>query len=131
MKLRDFLHRTCVIIPLSNGVMVCGARGPRARCAGYFQHIVLYTIVKYSIQYGWKNLNRGYIVGFEHSSGFRQQKFMLICKSLLEWCFKICYVCKCVCHFNDGRESIENDPRVGRPVSVLTKKNVATMKTLI
>ena len=49
MKLRDFLHRTCVIIPLSNGVTVCGARGPRARCTGYFQHMVLYTIVKYSI----------------------------------------------------------------------------------
>ena len=25
----------------------------------------------------------------------------------------------------------ENDPRVGRPVSVLTEKNVATVKTLI
>ena len=31
----------------------------------------------------------------------------------------------------DGRESIENDPRVGRQVSVLTEKNVATVKTLI
>ena len=31
----------------------------------------------------------------------------------------------------DGRESIENDPRAGRPVSVLTEKNVATVKTLI
>ena len=30
-----------------------------------------------------------------------------------------------------GRESIENGPRVGRPVSVLTEKNVATVKTLI
>ena len=28
-------------------------------------------------------------------------------------------------------ESIENDPRVGRLVSVLTEKNVATVKTLI
>ena len=57
MKLRDFLHRTCVIIPLSNGVMVCGAEGPRARCAGYFQHNRHeYTIGKYSVQYGWKNL---------------------------------------------------------------------------
>ena len=35
------------------------------------------------------------------------------------------------CRFNDGRESIENDPRVGRPVSVLTEKNVATVKTWI
>ena len=40
-------------------------------------------------------------------------------------------VCKWERHFNDGRESIENDPRVGRPVSVLTEKNVATVKTLI
>ena len=40
-------------------------------------------------------------------------------------------VCKRVRRFNDGRESIENDPRVGRPVSVLTEKNIATVKTLI
>ena len=33
--------------------------------------------------------------------------------------------------FNDGLESIENDPRVGRPVSVLMEKNVATVKMLI
>ena len=43
---------------------------------------------------------------------------------------KYATVCK-VCRFNDGRELIENDPRVGRPVSVLTEKNVATVKTLI
>ena len=30
-----------------------------------------------------------------------------------------------------GQELIENDHRVGRPVSVLTRKNVATVKTLI
>ena len=71
-----------------------------------------------------KSLNRGYIVRFKHSSGFRLQKFMLICK-------KYATVCKCVLRFNDGRESIENDPRVGRPVSILTEKNVATVKTLI
>ena len=44
---------------------------------------------------------------------------------------KYATVCKWVHRFNDGRESIENDPRVGRPVSVLTEKNVATVKTLI
>ena len=44
---------------------------------------------------------------------------------------KYSIVCKWVCRFNDGRESIENDPRVGRPLSVLTEKNVATVKTLI
>ena len=44
---------------------------------------------------------------------------------------KYATVCKWVRHFNDGQESIENDPRVGRPVSVLTERNVATVKTLI
>ena len=44
---------------------------------------------------------------------------------------KYATVCNWVCHFNDGRESIENDPRVGRPVCVLKEKNVATVKTLI
>ena len=42
---------------------------------------------------------------------------------------KYATVCKWVCRFNDGRESIENDPGVGRPVSVLTEKNVPTEKT--
>ena len=42
---------------------------------------------------------------------------------------KYATVCKWVRRFNDGWESIENDPRVGRPV--LTEKNVATVKTLI
>ena len=44
---------------------------------------------------------------------------------------KYATVCKWVRHFNDGQESIENDSRVGRLVSVLTEKNVATVKTLI
>ena len=44
---------------------------------------------------------------------------------------KYATVCKWVRCFNDGRESIENDPRVGRPVSVLTEKNIAAVKTLI
>ena len=44
---------------------------------------------------------------------------------------KYATVCKWVLRFNDGQESIENDPRVGRHVSVLTEKNVATVKTLI
>ena len=44
---------------------------------------------------------------------------------------KYATVCKWVRRFNDGRESIEKDLRVGRPVSVLTEKNVATVKTLI
>ena len=44
---------------------------------------------------------------------------------------KYATVCKWVRCFNDGQESIENDPQVGRPISVLTEKNVATVKTLI
>ena len=44
---------------------------------------------------------------------------------------KYATVCKWVCRFNDGRESIENDCRVGKPVSVLMEKNIATVKTLI
>ena len=44
---------------------------------------------------------------------------------------KYATVCKWVRSYNDGRESIKNDPLVGRPVSVLTEKNVATVKTLI
>ena len=44
---------------------------------------------------------------------------------------KYATVCKWVHCFNDGRESIKNDPLVGRPVSVLTEKNVATVKMLI
>ena len=39
--------------------------------------------------------------------------------------------CKWVRRFNDGRESIENDSLVGRPVSVLMEKNIATVKMLI
>ena len=37
---------------------------------------------------------------------------------------KCAAVYKWVCRFNDGWESIENDPWVGRPVSVLTCVNV-------
>ena len=44
---------------------------------------------------------------------------------------KYATVCKWVRRFNDGRESIENDPRVGRPVSVSAERNVATVKMLI
>ena len=44
---------------------------------------------------------------------------------------KYATVCKWVRHFNNGRESIENNPQLGRPVSVMTEKNVATVKTLI
>ena len=131
MKLHYFLHRTCVIIPLLNSVTVCGTRGPCARCSGYFQHMVLYVIVKYSVQYGWKkSLNRGYIVRFEHSSSFRKQIHADLQNVYGNGALNYATVCKWVRRFNDGRESMENDPRVGRPVSVLTE-NIATVKMLI
>jgi hypothetical protein len=38
---------------------------------------------------------------------------------------KYATVCKWVHRFNNGRESIENDPRVGKPDSVLTEKNAS------
>jgi hypothetical protein len=109
MKLHDYLQRPCVIIPLSNGITVCGARGPRVRCARYFQHMVLYTIVKYMV---FNMDGRGYIVRFEHSTGFRQQKFMLICKRFIHGnvALKYAAVCKLVCRFNNGRKSIEKYP---------------------
>ena len=44
---------------------------------------------------------------------------------------KYATACKWVRRFNDGRESIENDPCMGRPISILTEKNVTTVKTLI
>ena len=78
------------------------------------------------------SVNRGYTVRFEHSSGFHRKKFMLICKKVYgNGALKYATVCKWVRRFNDGQESIENDPRVGRPVSVLMEKNVATVKSLI
>ena len=41
---------------------------------------------------------------------------------------KYATACKWVRHFNDGRESIENDPRVGRPVSVWQKRRLLLWK---
>ena len=43
---------------------------------------------------------------------------------------KYATVCKWVRCFNDCLESTENDPRADRPVSFLTEKNVATLKSL-
>ena len=40
---------------------------------------------------------------------------------------KYATVCKWVRRFNDGWESVEKDPQVDRPVSVLTEKKVATV----
>ena len=87
--------------------------------------MVLYTIVKYSIQYGWKSNIRAQL-------GIRPTEMHVdLQKVYRNGALKYDTVCKWVHHFNDGRKSIENDSRMGRPVSVLREKNVATMKTLI
>ena len=79
-----------------------------------------------------KPLNRRYIVRFEHSSGFRQQKFNADLQKVYgDGALKYATVCKLVRRFNDGRESIENDPQVGRLVFILTEMKIATAKTLI
>ena len=44
---------------------------------------------------------------------------------------KYATVCMWVRRFNDGWESIENDPQVGSPVSFLMEKNVATVPHLL
>ena len=132
MKLHDFLHRTCVIIPLSNGVTVCGTRGPCARCTGYFQHVVLYTIVKYSVHYGWKISEQRVYCNIQAQLGFPPTEIHVDLQKVYgNGALKYSTVCKWVRHFNDGWESIDNDPLVGRSVSVLTEKNVAIVKMLI
>ena len=79
-----------------------------------------------------KSLNRGYIVRFEHSSGFPYTEIHADQQKVYgSGALKYATVCKCVCCFNDSWELIENDPLEGRPVSVSTEKNVATVKTLI
>ena len=68
-----------------------------------------------------KSLNRGYIVRFEHSSGLEIHADLQ--KVYGNGASKYATVCKWVHRFNDGQESIENDPRVGRPVPhLLTDK---------
>ena len=132
MKLRDFLHRTCIIIPLSNAVTVCGAQGPHARCAGYFQHVVLYTIVKYRVQYGWKISEQRVYCKIQAQLGFPPTEIYADLQNVYgNGALKYATVCKWVRRFNDGWESIESDPQVGTPVSFLTERNVSTVKTLI
>ena len=78
-----------------------------------------------------KSLNRGHIVRFEHSLGFRPQKFMLIGKKFMG------IVLSNMLQFASGYMVLMmvgsqlKWPLVGRPVSVLIEKNVATVKTLI
>ena len=102
--------------------MVCGRR---ARCDGYFQHMVLYTKVKYSVQYGCKNLLQRSYCKIRAQLGFLPKEIHADLQKVYgNGALKYTTVCKWVRHFNDGREPIENDPRVSRPVSVLMEKNV-------
>ena len=78
-----------------------------------------------------KSLNRGYIVRFEHSWVPPTEIHADLQKVYGNSALKHATVCKWARRFNDGWESIENDPRVGRPVSALTEKNIVTVKTLI
>ena len=73
-----------------------------------------------------KSLNRGYIVRFPRTDIHADLQKVYGNDAL-----KYATVCKWVRRFNDGRESIENGPRVGWPVSVLTETNLATVKTSI
>ena len=124
MNLHEFLHRTCVIIPLSNGVTVCGTRGPRAHCAGYCQHMVLYTIVNIAFNMDRKISEQRVYCKIRTHLGFPVTEIHADLQKVYgNGALKYATVCKWICHFNDGWESIENDPR--------TEKNVATVKTLI
>ena len=55
-----------------------------------------------------KSLNRGYIVRFEHSSGFRQQKnYADLQKVYGNGALKYATVCKWVHGFNDGQSQLK------------------------
>ena len=93
--------------------------------------MVLYTIVKYSIQYGWKNPEQRVYCKIRAQLGFPPTEIHADLQRVYgNGALKYATVCKWVRRFNDGRESNENDPWVGRLVSVLTEKNVATVKML-
>ena len=72
------------------------------------------------------------MVRFEHSPGIHQKQTLIHAdlQNVYGMMLRICYSLQ-LCRFSDGRQTIENEPRGSRPVSVLTKKNVATVKTLI
>ena len=94
--------------------------------------MVLYTIVKYSIQYGWKISEQRVYCKIRAQLGFLPTEIHADLQNVYgNGALKYATVCKWVLCFNDGQESIENDPQVGRPVSVLTEKNVATVKMSI
>ena len=108
MKLHNFLHRTCVIIPPSNGVTVCGARGPHACCAGYFQHVVLYTIVKYSVHMDGKISEQRVYCKIRVQLGFPPTEIHADLQKVYGNCaLKYATVCKWVRRFNDGRDRLK------------------------
>ena len=93
--------------------------------------MVLYTIVKYSVQYGWKISEQRAYCKIRAQLGFPPTEIHADLQKVYgNGALKYAMVCKWVRRFNDGRKSIENDPQVGRPVSVLSEKNVVTVKTL-
>ena len=94
--------------------------------------MVLYTIVKYSVHYGWKISEQRVYCNIQAQLGFPPTEIHVDLQKVYgNGALKYSTVCKWVRHFNDGWESIDNDPRVGRSVSVLTEKNVAIVKMLI
>ena len=78
-----------------------------------------------------KSLNRVYYCKIRAQLGFPPTEIHADLQNIYgNGALKYATVCKWVRRFNDGRESVENDPPVGTPVSILTEKNVATVKTL-
>ena len=79
-----------------------------------------------------KSLKRGYIVRFEQSSGFHQQKFMLICKKFMGMVLlnMLQFVSGYVVLMMVGSQLKMTLGWVGR-FPFFTEKNVATVETLI
>ena len=93
--------------------------------------MVLYTTVKYSVQYGWKNSEQRVYCKIRAQLGFPPTEIHADLQEVYgNGALKYATVCKRV-RCLDGRESIENAPWVGRLVSILTEKNVSTVKTFI
>ena len=110
-------------------------RGPCARCAGYFQHVVLYTIVKYSVQYGWKKISEQRVYcKIRTQLGFPPTEIHADLQKVYgNGVLKYATVCKWVRRFRYVVLMMVGSQlkMVGRSVSVLTEKNVATVKRLI
>ena len=100
-------------------------------CTGYFQHMVLYTIVIIAFNMDGKISQQKVYCKIRAQLGFPSTEIHAdLQKAYGNGALKYATVCKWVHRFNDGWESIENDPRMGRPVLVFTEKNVVFVKTL-